>query len=178
LRLLLLALFSRLFYLQVIAHEHFRRSPKTTGSQAIAPNRGLIYDRNGILLADNLPSYRLEITAEQVEDMPATLTALAQIIDIRETDRIRFEKLLRSKPRFEAVPLRFHLSDEEVGHFSVNRHRFPGVDIQAGLARHYPLGKLAVHALGYVGRMMRTPEDLDVNYNGIPHRQDRRREIL
>lgn len=171
--LILLALFSRLFYLQVIAHEHFTTlsEDNRVKLQAIAPNRGLIYDRNGILLADNLPSYRLEITAEQVDDMSATLAALGEIIDIRETDRTRFEKLLRRKPRFEAVPLRFHLSDEEVGRFSVNRHRFPGVDIQAGLARHYPLGSLAVHALGYVGRIDENAlKGLDSsNYNGTTY---------
>jgi penicillin-binding protein 2 len=171
--MMLLALFSRLFYLQVIAHEHFTTlsEDNRVKLQAIAPNRGLIFDRNGILLADNLPSFRLEITAEQVDDLQATLAELAKIIDIREADRIRFEKLLSSKPRFEAVPLRFHLSDEEVGRFSVNRYRFPGVDIQAGLARHYPLGKLAVHALGYVGRIDENAlKDLDPsNYNGTTH---------
>jgi penicillin-binding protein 2 len=171
--LILLALFSRLFYLQVIAHEHFTTlsEDNRVKLQAIPPNRGLIYDRNGILLADNLPSFRLEITAEQVDDMSATLEELGKIIDIRESDRSRFEKLLNRKPRFEAVPLRFHLSDEEVARFSVNRHRFPGVDIQAGLARHYPLGKLAVHALGYVGRIDENAlKYLDPsNYNGTTH---------
>ena len=171
--LILVALFSRLFYLQVVAHDHFTTlsEDNRVKLQAIAPNRGLIYDRNGILLADNLPSFRLEITAEQVDNMQATLAELAKIIDIRDTDRVRFEKLLRNKPRFEAVPLRFHLSDEEVGRFSVNRYRFPGVDIQAGLTRHYPLGKLAVHALGYVGRIDENAlKYLDPsNYNGTTH---------
>ena len=81
------------------------------------------------------------------------LSALEDIIEIRDIDRSRFEKLLGRKPRFEAIPLRFHLDDAEVARFSVNRHRFPGVDITAGLARHYPQGPLAVHALGYVGRI-------------------------
>jgi penicillin-binding protein 2 len=171
--LIVLALFSRLFYLQVIAHEHFTTlsEDNRVKLQAIPPNRGLIYDRNGILLADNLPSFRLEITAEQVDDMSATLAELGKIIDIRESDLTRFKKLLSRKPRFEAVPLRFHLSDEEVGRFSVNRYRFPGVDIQAGLARHYPLGKLAVHALGYVGRIDENAlKYLDPsNYTGTSH---------
>ena len=170
---LLVALFSRLFYLQIIAHAHFTTlsEDNRVKLQAIPPNRGLIYDRNGILLADNLPSYRLEITAEQVDDMNKTLAELAKIIDIRDIDRTRFERLLRNKPRFEAVPLRFHLSDEEVGRFSVNRYRFPGVDIQAGLSRHYPLGKLAAHALGYVGRIDEYAlKHLDPsNYNGTTH---------
>ncbi|MDH3526088.1 MAG: penicillin-binding protein 2 [Gammaproteobacteria bacterium] len=171
--LLLLVLFSRLLYLQVIAHEHFTTlsDDNRVKLRAIAPSRGLIYDRNGIILAENLPSYRLEITAEQIDDMPATLAALEEIIHISETDRSRFEKLLKRKPRFEAVPLRFHLSDEEVARFSINRHRFPGVDIQAGLARHYPLGSLGVHALGYVGRIdEQTLKILDSsNYSGTTH---------
>ncbi len=171
--LLLVLLFSRLIYLQVIAHEHFTTlsEDNRVKLRAIAPSRGLIYDRNGIILAENLPSYRLEITAEQLDDIPATLTALEEIIHIRDTDRSRFEKLLKRKPRFEAVPLRFHLSDEEVARFSVNRHRFPGVDIQAGLARHYPLGKLGVHALGYVGRIdEQALKSLDSsNYSGTTH---------
>ena len=171
--LLLLVLLSRLLYLQVIAHEHFTTLSEDNRMklQPIAPNRGLIYDRNGILLADNLPSYRLEITAEQIDDMSSTLAALDEIIHIRDIDRTRFEKLLRRKPRFQAVPLRFHLSDEEVARFSVSRHRFPGVDIQAGLARHYPLGQLAVHAVGYVGRIdERALKTLNTsNYSGTTH---------
>ena len=171
--LLLLALLGRLWYLQVIEHEHFTTlsEDNRVKLQPIAPNRGLIYDRNGILLADNLPSYRLEITAEQVDDMPSTLTELEKIIHIRETDRDRFDKLLHRKPRFEAVPLRFHLSDEEVARFSVNRHRFPGVEIKAGLARHYPQDELAVHALGYVGRIdEQSLKKIDSsNYSGTTH---------
>jgi len=171
--LLLLVLFSRLLYLQVIEHEHFTTlsEDNRVKLRAIAPSRGLIFDRNGIILAENLPSYRLEITAEQVDDIPSTLAALEEIIHIREVDRNRFEKLLKRKPRFEAVPLRFHLSDEEVARFSVNRHRFPGVDIQAGLARHYPLGSLGVHALGYVGRIdEQALKTLDSsNYSGTTH---------
>jgi penicillin-binding protein 2 len=171
--LLLLALLSRLWYLQVIEHEHFTTlsEDNRVKLQPIAPNRGLIYDRNGILLGDNFPSYRLEITAEQIDDMPSTLMALEDIIHIRETDRDRFDKLLARKPRFEAVPLRFHLSDEEVARFSVNRHLFPGVEIKAGLARRYPMGKVAVHALGYVGRIdAQSLKSIDTsNYSGTTH---------
>mgnify|MGYP001813317964 CR=1 FL=1 len=153
--LLVLILFSRLFYLQVIAHDHFitLSDDNRVKILPIPPTRGLIYDRNGILLAENLPSYRLDITPEQVKDMQATLDALDGIIEISETDISRFEKMRSRKPRFEAIPLRFHLSDEEVARFAVNRHRFPGVEIQAGLSRHYPLGERAVHAVGYVGRI-------------------------
>jgi len=152
---LCLILFSRLLYLQVVEHEHYTTlsEDNRVKLQPIPPNRGLIYDRNGILLAENLPSYRLEITPEQIDDMDATLDALSAIIEILPSDRMRFEQLVQRKPRFESIPLLFHLSDEEVARFSVNRHRFPGVDITAGLARHYPQGPLAVHALGYVGRI-------------------------
>ncbi len=153
--MLVLVVFSRLFYLQVVSHEHYTTlsEDNRVKLQPIPPNRGLIFDRNGIILAENLPSYRLEITPEQIDDMGATLDALAKIIDIREVDRARFSKLLARKPAFEAIPLLFNLSDADVARFSVNRHRFPGVDITAGLARHYPQGELAVHALGYVGRI-------------------------
>jgi penicillin-binding protein 2 len=170
---LCLTLFSRLLYLQVIAHEHYTTLSENNRVklQPIPPNRGLIYDRNGILMAENLPSYRLEITPEQIVDMAATLDALSAIIDIHPSDRMRFEQLVKRKPRFEAIPLLFHLSDEEVARFSVNRHRFPGVDITAGLARHYPLGQLAVHAIGYVGRIdEQALKDLDSsNYRGTTH---------
>ncbi len=171
--MLCLVLFGRLLYLQVIEHDHYRTlsEDNRVKLQPIAPNRGLIYDRNGILLAENLPSYRLEITPEQIDNMVATLDGLADIIEIRESDRSRFEKLLARKPRFEAIPLLLNLSDEEVARFSVNRHRFPGVDITAGLARHYPHGSLGVHALGYVGRIdEQALKDIDTsNYRGTTY---------
>lgn len=171
--MLVLVLFSRLFYLQVVSHEHYTTlsEDNRVKLQPLPPNRGLIFDRNGIILAENLPSYRLEITPEQIDDMGATLDALAKIIDIREVDRARFSKLLARKPAFEAIPLLFNLSDADVARFSVNRHRFPGVDITAGLARHYPQGELAVHALGYVGRIdEQALKTLDPsNYRGTTH---------
>lgn len=153
--ILVLALLSRLIYLQIVAHEHFTTLSDDNRVKIVPepPNRGLIYDRSGILLADNLPSYRLEITPEQVKDMEATLEAIEQLVEVRDIDRKRFENLRARKPRFQAIPLRFHLSDEEVARFAVQRHRLPGVEIQAGLSRHYPHGKLGVHALGYVGRI-------------------------
>jgi len=171
--ILLTILLTRLLYLQVISHDHYTTlsEDNRVKLQALPPNRGLIYDRNGILLAENLPSYRLEITPEEVDDMGATLSALQDIIEISDIERSRFEKLRSRKPGFEAIPLRFHLDDEEVARFSVNRHRFPGVDITAGLARHYPQGPLAVHALGYVGRIdEKALKDIDnSNYRGTTH---------
>ena len=171
--MLLIVLFTRMLYLQVIEHEHYitLSEDNRVKLQAIAPNRGLIYDRNGILLAENLPSFRLQITPEQVDDMASTLEALGEIIEIRDIDRTRFERLLERKPRFEPIPLRFHLNDTEVARFSVNRHRFPGVDIHAGLSRHYPLGRLGVHVLGYVGRIdEKALKEIDSSdYSGTTH---------
>lgn len=171
--ILCLVLFTRLVFLQVIAHDHYTTlsEDNRVKLQPIPPNRGLIYDRNGILLAENLPSYRLEITPEQIDDMPATLDALSRIIDIRDVDRTRFEQLRARKPSFESIPLLFNLSDEEVARFSVNRHLFPGVEISAGLARHYPQGTLAAHAIGYVGRIdEQALKELDTsNYRGTTH---------
>lgn len=171
--LLIGALVGRLIYLQVVAHEHFITLSDDNRIKILPlpPNRGLIFDRNGLILADNLPSYRLEITPEQVRDMQGTLDRLAQLVNIRDVDRKRFDNLRARTPVFKPVPLRFHLSDEEVARFAINRHKFPGVDIVAGLSRHYPHGPLAAHALGYVGRVdERDLQRIDAsNYSGTTH---------
>jgi penicillin-binding protein 2 len=171
--LLIVILVGRLVYLQVLAHEHYITLSDDNRIKILPlpPNRGLIFDRNGLILADNLPSYRLELTPEQIHDMEATLDALAQLVEIRDVDRKRFEKLRQRTPAFKPVPLRFHLSDEEVARFAINRHNFPGVDIEAGLSRHYPHGPLATHALGYVGRIdERDLQRIDVSdYSGTTH---------
>jgi len=171
--LLIAVLVGRLVYLQVLAHEHYITLSDDNRIKILPlpPNRGLIFDRNGVILADNLPSYRLEITPEQVRDMDATLDALSALVTIRDVDRKRFDKLRQRTPVFKPVPLRFHLSDEEVARFAINRHRFPGVDIVAGLSRHYPHGPLAAHALGYVGRIdERDLQRIDESdYSGTTH---------
>lgn len=171
--LLISVLIGRLVYLQVVAHQHFTTLSDDNRIKILPlpPNRGLIYDRNGLILADNLPSYRLEITPEQISDMDATLAELAQLIYIRDIDRQRFEKMRQRTPSFKPVALRFHLSDDEVARFAINRHRFPGIDIEAGLSRHYPFGELAVHALGYVGRVDENDlQRINVsNYSGTTH---------
>jgi len=170
---LIAVVIGRLIYLQVLAHEHFITLSDDNRIKILPlpPNRGLIFDRNGLILADNLPSYRLEVTPEQVRDMEALLDQLSQLVNIRDIDRKRFEKLRYRTPAFKPVPLRFHLSDEEVARFAINRHKFPGVDIVAGLSRHYPHGPLAAHALGYVGRIdERDLQQLDAsNYSGTTH---------
>ncbi|MGA7802631.1 MAG: penicillin-binding protein 2 [Gammaproteobacteria bacterium] len=171
--LLVMALIARLVFLQVISHQHFTTLSRDNRVKIlpIPPTRGLIYDRNGLLLAENLPSYRLEIIPEQVKNLKATIAALSKIINIRDIDIERFNELRRRKHPFEAIPLRFHLSDEEVARFAVNRYRFPGVDVEAGLTRYYPLGSEAVHAVGYVGRIdVRELQQVDpVNYRGTNH---------
>ncbi|HHJ16254.1 MAG TPA: penicillin-binding protein 2 [Gammaproteobacteria bacterium] len=171
--LLIAALVSRLIYLQVVAHEHYITLSDDNRIKILPlpPNRGLIFDRNGLILADNLPSYRLEITPEQIHDIDATLDALSQLVNIRDVDRKRFDQLLKRTPAFKPVPLRFRLSDEEVARFAIDRHRFPGVDIVAGLSRHYPHGPLTAHALGYVGRIdERDLQRIDgSDYSGTTH---------
>ena len=153
--LLVLVIVARLVYLQIISHEHFATlaDENRISIIAIPPTRGLIYDRNGVLLAQNLPSFSLEITPEQVPDMDATLAGLRELLDISEDEEQRFRRQARQYRPFNSIPLKFHLSDEEVARFAVNRYRFPGVEIEARLIRDYPLGQRAVHAIGYVGRI-------------------------
>lgn len=171
--LLLLTLLGRLAYLQIVSHEHFRTlsEDNRVRIEPVPPTRGLIFDRNGVLLAENLPSYRLDIVPEEVDDLEATLTRLAELIEIRDQDLQRFHRLRQRMHRFEGIPLRLHLNDQEVARFAINRHRFQGVDIQAGLTRHYPLHSQAAHAIGYVGRI--NENDLQVldekNYRGTTH---------
>lgn len=171
--LLLGLLLGRLLYLQFFEYSHFKTLSENNRVrlQAIAPNRGLIYDRNGVVLAENRPSYRLEVIPEQVEDMDATLKGLGDLVELDESTLERFSKaVLRSRP-FEGVPLRTKLSDEEVARLAVNRHRFPGMEITAKLGRYYPLGERAVHVIGYVGRI--DEDELkrldEANYSGTSH---------
>ncbi|HEX6928417.1 MAG TPA: penicillin-binding protein 2 [Gammaproteobacteria bacterium] len=146
-------LLARLYWLQVEQFPHYATLSENNRVriQTLAPNRGLIYDRNGILLAENVPNYQLELIPEQIEDIGATLEKLGEVIALRDADIERFNKLLRTKRRFEPVPLRYNLNDEEVASFAVHRQEFPGVDIQARLTRRYPLGPIMAHVVGYIG---------------------------
>ncbi len=164
---------SRLFYLQITSHEHFSTLSQNNrvSVQAIPPTRGLIYDRNGIILAENLPSYTLQIIPEQTKDIDLLLEELGFLITIRDIDIKKFNKEVRRKRRFEGIPLRFRLTDEEVATISVNLHRLPGVEIKAQLSRFYPYGKETSHVVGYVGRineqeLKRLPV---TNYSGTNH---------
>lgn len=119
--------------------------------QPLPPTRGLIYDRNDNILAENMPSYQLEITPEQVPDIEDTLRRLVDslLLDADNTEHVR--DLIKSKRRFDSIPILQRMSDEQVARFAVLRPAFPGVEIRARLARNYPYGNIAVHALGYVG---------------------------
>lgn len=153
--LLVVILLSRLFYLQVLSHDYYstRSEENRLDFVAVAPIRGLIYDRNGVLLAQNLPSFTLQIVPEHVEDLDKTLDDLGKLITISDADIKLFNGLLKQKRRFEGIPLRTRLNDVERAKISVNLDRLPGVEIAAELTRNYPLGKLASHAIGYVGRI-------------------------
>lgn len=146
---------ARLVQLQVFDHELF--AEKSQGNrvrmQAVAPNRGLVFDRDGRVIAENVPAYQLELIPEQVEDIDDTLARLAtlNLIDAAEIPRIK--ELSRSGQRFKPVTLRFRLTDEEIATFAIQRPRFPGVDFQPRLVRHYPNGELFSHAAGYVGAL-------------------------
>ncbi|MFQ5755735.1 MAG: penicillin-binding protein 2 [Acidiferrobacterales bacterium] len=153
--LLTLALLARLVYLQVISYRHYATLSQENRIRPwpIPPVRGRILDRNGIVLAENLPVYTLEITPEQVEDMDELLQRLGEFVQLDASDIRNFKKQLRKRPRFESLVLRTRLNDQEAARIAVNRSQLHGVELQARLQRYYPLGGLAVHAIGYVGRI-------------------------
>jgi penicillin-binding protein 2 len=152
---LLLVVAGRLFYLQVLRHEYY-----TTLSQGnrirtepIPPSRGLILDRHGVVLADNLPAYQIELVREQVGDSQALDAALTQLVNIGLLRREEIPNIKRTiflHKVYESVPIKLQLNDEEMALFAVHRWQFSGVDIRTRLARHYPLREIAVHAIGYV----------------------------
>ncbi len=153
--LLFLTLVARLVFLQVVDHRHFSTLSEQNRITVvpIPPARGMIYDRNGVLLAQNFSVYTLEIVPDQVEDMDELLRNLSYIVELSDYDIKRFNKRRRQRPGFESILLRTHLSDEEAARFAVNQHRFPGAELKARLQRHYPLGRLTAHVVGYVGRI-------------------------
>lgn len=146
---------ARLVQLQVFDHELF--AEKSQGNrvriEAVPPIRGLIFDRKGRVLAENLPAYQLELIPEQVEDIDDTLNRLAAINLIERDDIPRFAALSQSGQQFKPVTLKFRLTDEEIANFAIQRPRFPGVDFRPRLVRHYPHGELFAHAVGYVGAL-------------------------
>ncbi len=146
---------ARLVYLQIVRHEDLMEQAENnrTAIVPVVPNRGLILDRNGIVLATNYSAYTLEITPSKVANLEQTIEELSQVLEISTRDRRRFKKLQEESKSFESLPLRTRLSDEEVAKFAAQRYRFPGVDIKARLFRNYPYGELASHVIGYIGRI-------------------------
>jgi len=148
-------LFLRFFYLQVVQHGHYSTLAEANRISVlpIAPHRGIIVDRNGVELAHNYSAYTLEITPSKVDDLNATIDELAKIIDITARDRRRFRKLMEESKRFESLPIRTRLSDEEISRFAAHRYRFPGVEAKARLFRQYPQGEIFSHVVGHIGRI-------------------------
>ncbi|WP_460894956.1 penicillin-binding protein 2, partial [Ramlibacter monticola] len=177
---LFLLLVSRLVVLQVVRHEELDEQAEAnrTAIVPIVPNRGLILDRNGIVLATNYSAYTLEITPSRLtRPLDTVIDELGHVIDIQSRDRRRFKKLLEESKSIDSLPIRTKLTDEEVARFTVQRFRFPGVDIKARLFRNYPWGELASHAIGYIGRVNQAEkkqmedwaEDEQANYRGTEY---------
>ena len=188
LRLLAAALFvligfgllcARLVWLQVVQHDSLQTQAENNRIAVlpVVPDRGLILDRNGVVLATNYSAYTLEITPSKVSDLEGTIDALAQIVDVQQRDRRRFRQLIGDSKSFESLPLRSKLTDEEVARFMAQRFRFPGVDVKARLFRHYPLGEVGAHLIGYIGRINQSekkamedwPDEILANYRGTEH---------
>jgi penicillin-binding protein 2 len=173
-----IVLFSRFFWLQVVRHDYYstRAEENRISLVPIIPNRGLIVDRNGVVMARNYSAFTLEIIPSRLQaDLETVIEQLGEIISIAPKDRKRFKKLLEESKNFESIPIRTRLSDDEVAKFAAHRYRFPGVEVKARLFRQYPLGDIASHALGYMGRI--NDRDLDTidkaeqtpNYKGTEH---------
>ena len=180
---LVLACFSlvvaRLVWLQVIRHDELATQAEANRIAVVpvVPNRGLIVDRNGIVLANNYSAYTLELRPSEIggrEALDAMIDRLSTVVEIGASDRRRFRRLMDEGRRFESVPIRNRLTDAEVARFMAQRYRFPGADVNARLFRHYPLGETASHLLGYIGRINANekkridewPEEEQANYRG------------
>ncbi len=168
---------ARLVYLQVYRHDDLATQAENNRIAVvpIVPNRGLILDRNGVVLANNYSAYTLEITPSKVADLDATIDALTQVVEVQPRDRRRFKRLMDESKSFESLPIRTRLTDEEVARFSAQRFRFPGVDIKARLFRSYPLGEVGSHLIGYIGRVNQAEKealeegDDGANYRGTEY---------
>jgi penicillin-binding protein 2 len=168
---------SRLFYLQVLRHDDLRAQAESnrTSIVPIVPTRGLIEDRNGVVLASNYSAYTLEITPSKTNGLEETIDGLSQVLEITPRDRRRFKKLMDESKNFESLPIRTRLTDAEVAKFAAQRFRFPGVEIKARLFRNYPYSELASHVIGYIGRINRSEKekiddsDDQANYRGTEY---------
>jgi penicillin-binding protein 2 len=167
-------LLGRFVYLQLFQHRHYQTLAESNriAIVPIVPNRGVMIDRNGIVLAQSYSAYTLEVTPSRVKNLDETIDELATVVEVQARDRKRFKRLLEESKNFESLPLRTRLSDEEVARFAVNRYRFPGVEIKARLFRQYPFGEVASHVTGYISRINdRDVERIDswnetANYKG------------
>lgn len=168
---------ARLVHLQIYKHEELATQAENNRIAVvpIVPNRGLIVDRNGVILANNYSAYTLEITPSLAGELEPLIDRLAEVVEIQVRDRKRFKRLLEEGKSFESLPIRTKLSDEEVARFTAQRFRFPGVDIKARLFRNYPLGEIGSHLLGYIGRINQAEkEKIDeaedaANYRGTDY---------
>lgn len=154
--LLMGVLVYRYYHLQIVQYQDYATlsDRNRVHVQPIPPTRGLIYDRNGVLLADNRPSYTLSVILERTDDLKETIKLLKRLVHIDSTDLEKFYRLIHQRRRpFEPIPLRYNLSEEELAHLAVNEYRLEGVEIDAQLVRHYPFGELFAHSIGYVGRI-------------------------
>jgi penicillin-binding protein 2 len=164
----------RFFHLQVVQHAAYasKAEENRISIVPIAPNRGLILDRNGVVLARNYSAYTLEIFPAKVKDLEKTVQDLSEVVEVQAKDRARFRKLYAETRNADSLPIRTRLSDEEVARFAANRYRFPGVEIKARLFRQYPFGAVASHVIGYIGRINTKDQDklaelgVDANYRG------------
>jgi penicillin-binding protein 2 len=171
---------ARLVWLQVWKHEELSTQAEANRIAVvpIVPNRGLILDRNGVVLATNYSAYTLEITPSKLNaDTETVIDQLAQVVDIQQRDRRRYKRLVEESKSFESLPIRTKLTDEEVARFTAQRFRFPGVDVRARLFRYYPLGETGSHLIGYIGRINQAEkaamedwdEDRQANYRGTEY---------
>jgi penicillin-binding protein 2 len=154
-------LVTRFLTLQIVRHDNYaaRADENRISLVPIVPNRGIVTDRNGEVIARNYSAYTLEITPSKVANLDATIDALAEVVTIEPRDRRRFKKLLEETKTFDGIPIRTRLSEEEIARFTAQHYRFPGVEVQARLFRQYPLGETAAHVIGYIGRV--SEKDLD-----------------
>ena len=167
----------RFFWLGVVEHGYYqtRAEDNRLTLVPVVPNRGLIFDRNGVLMATNTSAYTLEVVPGLAGNIDETIEGLSKVVTIEGKDRRRFKQLLREAKTFESIPLRSRLSEEEVARFAAQRYKFPGVEVRARLFRSYPLGETGSHALGYMGRI--NTKDLErideegqaANYRGTDH---------
>ena len=164
---------ARYYTLQITEYETYSTESERNRVQLqpLPPKRGLIYDRNGELLADNRPTYILSVVRERVEDLEATVAELQALLPVSERDLEIFRKKLKRSRPYDSVPLRLRLTEEERARLAVNRHRLPGVVVEAQLMRHYPHGDLFSHAVGYVSRIneQEVLELDETNYRGTLH---------